>query len=597
MTQNAMHDVTVFEYIIVGGGTAGLVIASRLAQNTKSSVLVLEAGSDISASPEIRIPGDHGSSRYQFDQKVDIMYIPASSSKNLGNPSWDWSFFSTPKSHADERVIFLPRGKSLGGSSNLNYMQINRSMAEEYDAFETLGIKGWSWNELLPYFKKSESLSVKPSETAPASVKVDQNVHGTSGPIQTTVPLEIAVSQERFFDALQELNVGLNPDCCSGNNLGACTSFCAIEPAGRTRVSSDTAYLKPCSSLSNLTVYTEAQATKILFKTTSGDVVAEAVEYVKDNQKCKAIASREVILCAGTYQTPQLLEQSGIGEPGILTSYGIEPLVVLPGVGTNLRIDSWDSLQDPAKLAEELEKYQTQHTGKLTSVPFAYSFLSLDDFMAPVVKERFKKTVEDTASDDPVVAKIKQLQLDGFDKLPLLEIMEVASFTPSDVAKPEEGKTYCSLASCLQRPLSYGTVHINSVNPMERPVINPNFFSNTADMELLIEAMKYCRKIVSTASMSKIIQKEVSPGPKVTTDEDLMSFIKRNFATVFHPIGTAAMLPREAGGVVDSELKVYGTANVRVMDASILPVQFSGHPIATIYAMAEKAADIIIASN
>ncbi|THU89578.1 alcohol oxidase [Dendrothele bispora CBS 962.96] len=522
MTQNSIHDV--FEYIIVGGGTAGLVIASRLAQNTKSSVLVLEAGSDISASPEIR--------------------VPASSSKNLGNPRWDWSFFSTPQNHADERVIFLPRGKSLGGSSNLNYMQLNRSMAEEYDAFETLGIKGWSWNELLPYFKKSESLSVKPSETASASVQVDQNVHGTSGPIQTTVPLEIAVSQERFFDALQELNVGLNPDC---------------------------AYLKPCSSLSNLTVYTEAQATKILFKTTSGDVVAEAVEYVKDNQKCKAIASREVILCAGTYQTPQLLEQSGIGEPGILTSYGIEPLVVLPGVGTNLRIDSWDSLQDPAKLAEELEKYSQ---GEIQEDSRGY-----------------------TASDDPIVAKIKKLQLDGFNQLPLLEIMEVASFTPSDVAKPEEGKTYCSLASCLQRPLSHGTVHINSVDPMERPVINPNFFSNTADIEILVEAMKYCRKIVSTASMSKIIQKEVSPGPKVTTDEDLMSFIKRNFATVFHPIGTAAMLPREAGGVVDSELKVYGTANVRVMDASILPVQFSGHPIATIYAMAEKAADIIIASN
>ncbi|ESK92538.1 choline dehydrogenase [Moniliophthora roreri MCA 2997] len=482
------------DFLIIGGGTAGIPVATRLAERGHS-VLIIEAGENVSASPEVRIPG---------------LFV-----ENLKNLQLNWAFTSTPQEHAGGRVIPLPRGKSLGGSSNINFMQLNRPSAQEFnDAFAAFGIEGWSYEDLLPYYRKFESLTANPEAFSTAHVQPDSAVHGDHGPLAVTVPVGTTPTRELFFKAMNELGVKTLSDCANGNNVGTWNSFQAIEGKGCTRASADTAYLIPSlAKLPNLRVLSGAYVTRIIFdsSTNEGDVVATGVEYTKGDSTHSVKANKEVIICAGTYQTPQILELSGIGDHDILSKFGIKTLVHSPGVGANLR-----------------------------------------------------------------------------------EVMESSSFYPSTVQPaPEPGKAHVSFHLALQYPLSRGTVHINSSDPLDRPVINPNFLAEDIDTENLLVACGFARKLASTKVFSEAIVKEISPGPAIGDVEGLKEYIKDNFFVVYHPVGTAAMLPKELGGVVDSKLKVYGAKNVRVVDASIFPIEFSVHPMATIYAVAEKAADII----
>ncbi|KAF9021318.1 alcohol oxidase [Hymenopellis radicata] len=580
-----------FDYIFIGGGTAGLSTAARLAERSPTlSILVLEAGKNVSSNPNTR--------------------IPASYPKNLGNPEVDWAFFSTPQSHAGDRPVYLPRGKSLGGTSNLNFMQVNRANIEEYDTLADFGINGWGWNDLLPYFKKYENLTASQKSQDQAHVTVNSSVHGTDGPVDLTYPIEITAAQDYFFKAMNELGVPSNPDSSSGNNRGVWTSTCAIDPTTATRVSADTAYLKLNSS--NLHIVTEARVSRILFKTSpEGEAVADKVEFIQDEKVVTAKATKEVILSAGTYQTPQILELSGIGDPAILAKYGISSVVDLPTVGKNLLeykehiyvimsfelkppFTSWDVLRDPVVAAAELQKYETNKTGKLTTVPGAFAFISPDKLWDKQEVSDIKKKLGTSGSETPFTHKMSDIQQNWLSSVPFLEIMWYAEFTPSNVkAEPDAGKNYYSLGVALEHPLSQGTVHIQSANVTENPVIDPQFFAKDSDMDILLDGIKYCRKIAATKALAEITVGEVAPGVNIQTNADLKEFVKSNFITVFHPIGTAAMLPKELGGVVDSHLRVYGTANLRVVDASILPLHFTAHPMATVYAIAEKAAEMI----
>ncbi|KAF9018358.1 alcohol oxidase [Hymenopellis radicata] len=572
-----MSDISnTFDYIFIGGGTAGLPTAARLAELFPTvSILVLEAGKNVASDPKTR--------------------IPASYPKNLGNPEVDWAFFSTLQSHAGDRPVYLPSGKSLGGTSNLNLMQVNRANIEEYNTFANFGINGWGWKDLLPYFKKYENLTASRKSQDQAHVTVNSSVHGTDGPVDVTYPIEIAPAQDYFFEAMNELGVPFNPDSSSGNNRGVWTSTCAIDPTTATRVSADTAYLKLNSS--NLHIVTEARVSRILFKTSpKGEAVADEVEFIQDGKAVIAKATKEVILSAGAYQTPQILELSGIGDPAILAKYGISSVVDLPTVGTNLQVchhhsnrlehiyvtttfelkssyTSWDVLRDPVVAAAELQKYETNKTGKLTTVPFAFAFISPDKLWNQQEVSDIKKKLGSSGSETPFTPKMSDIQQDWLSSVPFLELLWFAGFMPSNVkAEPDAGKSYYSLAACLQHPLSQGTVHIQSANVTENPVIDPQFFAKDLDMDIILDGIKYCRKVAETKALAEITS---------------------NFSPVFHPIGTAAMLPKELGGVVDTHLRVYGTVNLRVVDASILPLHFTAHPMATLYAIAEKAAEMI----
>ncbi|TRM64603.1 glucose-methanol-choline oxidoreductase [Schizophyllum amplum] len=310
---------TSYDYIIVGAGTAGLSLAVRLAQS-EASVLVLEAGVDTTAVQEIQVPG---------------LFI-----KNIGHPDRDWAFFSKPQAHANNREVFLPRGKGIGGSSTLNFMQWNRASSWEYDAMESFGMEGWNWKNMLHYFKKSEIVIASNDLQEATMLKLDPSAHGTSGPIIVSPPTQISDVHLPFLKGFEELGFPVNQDSSDGDNLGTWTGLVSIDPAKVTRSSCASAYLTVKTSLSRLEILTGAQVMRIAFaedSVTGGLAVAEGVEFTRDGTTQMVTASKEVIVCAGAYQTPQILELSGIGDKHLLNEHGIETVVDLPGVGRNLR--------------------------------------------------------------------------------------------------------------------------------------------------------------------------------------------------------------------------------------------------------------------
>ncbi|KAK1215287.1 hypothetical protein PQX77_022105 [Marasmius sp. AFHP31] len=583
------------DYVVVGGGTAGNALAVRLAEKGHS-VLILEAGKDVSAEPEVRTPG---------------LFLP-----NHMNPERNWMFMSTPQTHLNGRQVFLPRGKSLGGTSNINFMQLNRPSANELDdAFKAFGVDGWSWDDLLPYYRKFEKVNT--TSSVDTYIIPSDHAHGSSGVVEATLPAETTVTRELFFKAMNEVGLHTNHDATSGKNIGVWNSFQAIDSNG-FRISSDTAYLKPnLSRLSNLHVVTEAYATRVLFTKSAGEALptAEGVEYIQNGEKRTVKANKEVILSAGSYHTPQLLELSGIGDPKVLAKHGINTVAESAGVGANLRtsssehvlvplvfelaagVDTFDRLLDPAVAAEEQRKYLAGEKGKLAVVPLSYAVVPGDKVFSVEEKAAFGDAIRNISqtADHPFVSKMADLHRKWLDDgAAFLEVLELSAFYPSSSAPaPGPGKTYVTFLCALQYTASRGTVHITSNNPEDKPEVDPEFLSKGSDLEALLAGVKFVRKIVETKAFRDSVVGEVAPGKDGDDDEKLKEYIKTNLGITYHPVGTAAMLPKELGGVVDRNLKVYGTENLRVVDASIFPIEFSVHPMATIYALAEKAADII----
>ncbi|KAK2467407.1 hypothetical protein APHAL10511_000642 [Amanita phalloides] len=309
-----------FDYIIIGGGTAGLVVAARLTENPDVSVCVLEAGKDQSTN-------------------VDAM-IPGFAMKNLGNPEVDWMFQTSPQPHLNDRRIVVNRGKGLGGSSMLNIMEVSRGHAGEYDAFEALGSPGWNWKSLLYYFKKSETLSATPEELSKIDIRPLADAHGSSGPLQISVPKWISETNTPFRSTLESFGIKHNPDGTSGNNVGIMGAYQTIHPTEVVRSSSATAYYLPNKDRSNLHVITGAHVKRVLFQALKvrGKLVASGAEYSKDGHTLAVSAKKEVIICGGSFQTPQILELSGIGSKKILDTHWIPVLYDLPGVGQNLQV-------------------------------------------------------------------------------------------------------------------------------------------------------------------------------------------------------------------------------------------------------------------
>ncbi|KAJ7627823.1 alcohol oxidase [Mycena polygramma] len=527
--------------------------------------------------------------------------VPGFAFKNLGQPKVDWGFTSTPQLNAKGRSLYLPRGKALGGTSMINLMTLGRGHEAEYNVFETLGSPGWGWKGLIEYFRTSETFAPTPKEMSNLQVEFNATAHGTSGPLQRTLPKWISDVQAPFIEAMKSLGVPYNLDGTSGNNAGMWTSNHSIDSQG-ARSSSASAYYEPRKSRPNLTVITSAQATRILFNASldaSGNMVASGVEYHKDGELHTVSAAQEVLICAGTFKTPQLLELSGIGDKEVLAAQDIEVKVDLPGVGANLQDHFWspfvtetdpkyesvEVLGDSARAAEEWKTYEESKSGMLSGTCSSlYAFLPKSHFM----DDNYEVAEETRTSLHPSLERIQKAWL-GADEIPFLEISLFPGFLPIPGHNPETGKSYCSVFLALTHPFSSGSVHIASSDPLAAPVIDHRVLDNKIDLDILVAAVKFARKLCATPSLSAVVTREIIPGPAVQTDDEIKDFIRSTIDTVFHPIGTAAMLPREDSGVVDPSLKVYGTANVRVIDASIIPIQLSAHIQATVYAIAEKA--------
>jgi choline dehydrogenase len=521
-----------FDYIIIGAGSAGCVLASRLTEDPACRVLLLEAGGE-DDSPLIRTPAFYG---------------------QLQDSPCDWADRTTPQAHMNGRRIFMPQGRVLGGSSAINYMIYMRGNRADYDQWCRAGNEGWAYDDVLPYFMKSEG-----------NQAISDHYHGTAGPLKVTSHPPANPLVARYFAAAQEAGIPFNPDF-NGEVQEGCGPMQATIGNG-ARCSTANAYLDPARSRPNLTVLTHAHATRLLFSGTR----AVGVEYLRFGAVEWAHAACEVILSAGALRSPQLLMLSGIGPKAQLQRLGIDVNQDLPGVGKNLQ-DHLHSrvrceitqpltlapLSDEQKAAA-LREYEAHRSGMLVS-----NFLEAGAFV--------KSDPEET--------------------IPGLQLFFLMTLSPD---YPEAGATNrhgITFTSYINRPLSRGEVTLASPDPLDRPIINPNYLSAPDDLRCAVAGVRWNLRILYAKAFDDIRGEEVAPGVSSRSDEELESFVRRTASTTWHPAGTCKM-GKDKMAVVDAHLKVHGIEGLRVVDASIMPTIVSGNTNAPTIMIAEKSADLI----
>ncbi|GAA6062336.1 hypothetical protein JCM10212_006586 [Sporobolomyces blumeae] len=584
-----------YTHIVVGGGNSGLAVAARLSEDPSFSVLVLEAGTYQPATPGVMVPGLAGST---FQSDID------------------WAFFTQPQEHAKGRQVYWPRGKILGGSTALNFMAWTRGHKADYDGWAKMGAKGWTWKSLLPYFKKSEKFSTPGKNNQDVEPTYNAAVHGSSGPVQVSFSPYISEQFTGFYDGLRSMDVPVANDLNDGVMDGIAWSQSTIGKGGilnERRVTSQTAYIDPIWLIrSNLCVMTGMQATRVLFsdKKRNGLVEASGVEFTLSNVTTSltfsAHATHEVVLSAGSIQTPQLLELSGIGNARFLKSKGVKPVVDLPGVGENLmdhpavvvvqKLKSGSKTLDavsanPALASEALAEWAlgkgilTQELSTLAYLRSDVLLKSSDHRHALSLMNRLKSSNNIPAAQlEEQIAQVKAGS-------PVMEFLAINVYFGNSTG--EANVPYLSLAACNQKSFSRGSIHIASNDPKAYPDINPNYLQAEIDRYYLVRGAMFLRELAKTDALSKYIEVEAEPGNSVQSEQDWEDWVESVVRTEYHPVGTAKMGPRREQGVVDEKLRVHGVANLRVVDLSVMPLHVSTHPQSTAYMIAEKASDLM----
>ena len=530
-----------FDYVIVGAGSAGSVLASRLSEDPNVTVCVLEAG-----------PRDWH----------PFIHIPAGFMYTLVDPKVNWLYKSEPSEWTGGRAIAAPRGKTLGGSSSINGHIYNRGQRLDFDGWAQRGNRGWGYSDVLPYFRRSEHRMASDA---------DATFRGSEGSLPITDLEWRDPLCEAFIEGAVEQGIPRNPDY-NGTKQAGVSYVQRIIRNGR-RVSAARGYLHPAMSRPNLTVRTHAQATSVVLEGKR----AVGVRYRKGGRNgtpMEVRARREVILSGGTVNSPQLLQISGIGPAPLLKSLGIEVKHALAGVGENLRdhyaprfvarVKNATSINERSKglrLAGEILKYVTTRKGLLTLNPtLIYVFWKSDesienyDLQLTFTPASYKEGVQSTLDDFP-------------------------------------GMT---IASWQQRPDSTGYVRARSADPFEHPVIQPNYLGAESDRRVLLAGMKLARRLLGSKALSKYYDREEFPGAEKQSDADLMQAAKERGTTTFHLMGSCRMAPdTDPTAVVDDQLRVRGLEGLRVVDASIMPTMPSANLNASVLMIAEKAADMI----
>jgi choline dehydrogenase len=533
-----------FDYVIVGAGSAGSVLANRLSEDGKSTVCVLEAG-----------PSDWH----------PFIHIPAGFMYTLVNPTVNWLYTSEPSEWTGGRRIAAPRGKTLGGSSSINGHIYNRGQRLDFDGWAQRGNHGWGYSDVLPYFRRSER------RMAPDVDSSDDTFRGKEGNLPINDLDWRDPICEAFIEGAQQLGIPRNRDY-NGVQQAGVSYVQRIIQNGR-RVSAARGYLKPAMKRSNLTVRTHAHATSIVFEGKR----AVGIRYNNGGQHGygrEVRAAREVILCGGAVNSPQLLQISGVGPGKLLGELGIPVQHELAGVGENLRdhyaprfvarvknAETINELSHGVKLVGEVLKYAMTRKGILSLNPtLIYVFWKSDE------------------------------RVDNYD----LQL----TFTPASYKEGVQSKLDdfpgMTIASWQQRPDSIGWVRAKSADPFTAPLIQPNYLAAESDRQVLLAGMKLARRLLHSPALSKYYDREEFPGPQAQSDEDLMTAAKQRGTTTFHLMGTCRMAPdSDPTAVVDDQLRVRGLEALRVVDASIMPTMPSANLNASVLMIAEKAADMI----
>ncbi len=531
-------DDDVFDYVIVGAGSAGCVLANRLSADPSVRVALIEAG-----------------------KRDDSLYVrmPAGVAQVMGdNPVRNWMFYTAPQKHMEGRQLFWPRGKGWGGSSSINGMVYIRGHARDYDRWRQMGLEGWSYEDVLPYFRKSETYEGG-----------EDSWHGGSGPLHVSdSPLDGPLYRA-FLQAGVEAGYPRTRDFNGASQEG-------FGPYQRTirqgeRWSASAGYLRPIvETRQNLTVMSVSMATRVLFENgrAQGVEVVEAPGGLTE----PVFAEREVILCAGAVQTPQLLMLSGIGQADHLTQMGIQVVSDSPDVGANLQ-DHLD-MSMVYKVNQPITAYSMQAGAKKIGVGLKYilsrSGPGADNFLQA---GGFLKSREGLEQPDIQLHFVNAPVLDHGRESPKCDGM--------------------TLHACQLRPESRGSVRLRSSDAFAPPVIDPNYLAAEEDRRVMREAVKICRDIISQRAFDPFREEEIRPGSAFQSDDEIDTAIREQGETIYHPVGTARMGADERS-VVDDRLRVRGVEGLRVVDASVMPTLVSGNTNAPTIMIAEKAADLIL---
>ncbi|KAH9211706.1 hypothetical protein DL95DRAFT_411858 [Leptodontidium sp. 2 PMI_412] len=599
-----------YDFLIVGGGTAGLLLAARLSEDPNVTVGVLEAGENRVADPNVLVCG-----------KVAAF-----------NPNYDWGFSSVPQEHLKSRVVPQPRGRVLGGSSAINGMVATFASRTDIDNWGSLGNPGWFFDDLAPYYKKFATFTPPSKDNAAfynANAVIDKDLHKSQGEgIRTSFPTTKMVAAKEWLDTFENLGLSLAEDPQGGGGLGGYTNLSTIDPADSTRSYSATAFFAPNTGRTNLTVLTSATVNKITFSHGTGhhqnaEPTATGVQFTSRGTEYHVSARREVILCAGTYQSPQILELSGVGSPAILSKYNIPVIVDLPSVGENMQEHSevplsyelaapeptLNDLVIPGVADAELVKFYASQSGILSMriascADLSYkqisrrhtigderlelfakrSQLALDNCKNEGLKAQYKLQVASILNDEDTTAQLLFLPL-GID----------IAVPPGQTLIPTPG-SFVTIISNHAHPFSRGTVHIASADPNAKPIIDPHYLEHEIDIQLLEDVVLFSQDLATTEPLASKLKDGghgFKPGYYALDKDNIEDFVRRAAQSAYHPLGSCSMMPRKLGGVVSPKLQVYGTKGLRVVDASIFPMSIRNNTQTCVYAVAEKAADII----
>ncbi len=524
-----------FDYIIVGSGAAGSILAMRLSKDPNNKVLLLEAG---------------------CERKHPLLNIPVGEVLLMGNPKYDWCFETEPDPTLDNRVLSIPRGRLLGGSNSINGMIYVKGQPEDFDSWRNAGNPGWAWSDVVPFFKKLE-----------CAPQFHHASRGQRGPIDIGLPGETDTLCDAFITSAVAAGYPANQDYNDGCQEGVGYYQATLKDGQRSSARAN--YLEPARKRANLKILTNALVTKLRIK----NKVCVGVSVRINGELTNFDASKECILSAGTIQSPQVLELSGIGNREILASAGIIPVHHLPGVGENFRDHyscrlKWRVAQPITfnertrglSLLGEVGKYVFKRQGVL-SLPIALAFAfirSRDDEARPDLQYHFAP----------------------------------ASYGPGSTRRLDT-KPGMTLGLYPLRPESKGSIHLSSPNPTDAPSISPRFLDHPEDIRRLVDGLKIARRIVNQDPLASFCVEEISPGADVVTDEDIVRCIRTQGDTSYHPVGTCKM-GNDEYSVVDHRLRVRGIENLRVIDASIMPSMVSGNTNAATLMIAEKGAHMVL---